>query len=137
MKEKTEEEKEAELDQELDETIARIAAARKRADKKDRVAAAKSDIRKKMSVIASSAIENDEDLMLSKRLWDKVRTKGFENVGDKTDSDDSSSSSEEEKKDNDDKKSEEAEVSEESDGINSEQDRIEAMAEEMDENMVN
>jgi hypothetical protein len=129
--EKTEEEKEAELDQELDETIARIAAARKRADKKDRVAAAKSDIRKKMSVIASSAIENDEDLMLSKRLWEKVRTKGFENVGDKTDSDESSSSIEEEQKD--DKKSEEEEVSEEeSDPINSEQDRIEAMADEMD-----
>merc|ERR1712160_55092 len=113
----------AELDVELDETIARIAAQRKRQEKKDRVAAAKSDIRKKMSVIASSAIENDEDLTLSKRLWEKVRTKGFENVGDKTDSsseDDSDMSDEKVKVESEKSEEEEAADSEESDGVNSE-----------------
>lgn len=50
---------------------------------------AKSDLRKKMSVIASSGVDgNDEDLILSKKLWDKVREKGFDHVGDRSDSDD-------------------------------------------------
>ena len=44
-----------------------------------------------MSVIASSGVDgDDEDLHLSQKLWDKVREKGFDNVGDKTDSDESS-----------------------------------------------
>ena len=48
----------------------------------------KSELRKKMSVIATSTIENDEDLHLSDKLWDEVRRKGFDNVGQKSDDED-------------------------------------------------
>jgi hypothetical protein len=45
-----------------------------------------------MSVIASSGIDgNDEDLYLSQKLWDKLREKGFEGIGEKTDSDEGES----------------------------------------------
>lgn len=46
-----------------------------------------------MSVIASSGVDgNDEDLFLSRKVWDKLQQKGFEGVGDKTDSDESDES---------------------------------------------
>ena len=62
-----------------------------RVEKKERVLKAKSDLRKKMSVIASSGVDgDDEDLHLSQKLWDKVRAKGFDKVGEKSDDDDSS-----------------------------------------------
>ena len=37
----------------------------------------KIEYRKKMSVIATT-IEDDEELTLSKKLWDEIRQKGFE-----------------------------------------------------------
>lgn len=44
-----------------------------------------------MSVIASSGMnENDEELFLSQKLWDKIRSKGFDNIGEKSASDESS-----------------------------------------------
>jgi hypothetical protein len=65
-----------------------------------------------MSVIASSGIDgNDEDLMLSRKIWDKLQEKGFEHVGEKSESDqseesesseESSEHSEEEAEDSDD-----------------------------------
>jgi hypothetical protein len=78
----------AELDKQLESTILRIQKEKKRQEKKERILKAKSDLRKKMSVIASNGADgNDEDLFLSDRLWDKVRKKGFERVDENTDSD--------------------------------------------------
>lgn len=42
-----------------------------------------------MSVIASTSLDNDEDLFLSNKLWDEVRKKGFEGVGEKSDNSES------------------------------------------------
>jgi hypothetical protein len=33
-----------------------------------------------MSVIASNAVENDEDMTLDKKTWDQVRELGIENL---------------------------------------------------------
>lgn len=77
----------------------RMEKEKRRREKKEKVLADKSELRKKMSVIATTVLDNDEDLTLSQKLWDEVRKKGFEGVGDK--SDDESESSEEEKGDSD------------------------------------
>jgi hypothetical protein len=69
----TQEELEAMVDKELDETIKRVEREKKRAIKKERVAAAKQDVRKKMSVIAATSINNDEELMLDSKTWDKLK----------------------------------------------------------------
>ena len=54
------------LDQQLEATLHRIQREKKRVEKKERVLKAKSDLRKKMSVIASSGVDgDDEDLHLS------------------------------------------------------------------------
>ena len=57
-----------------------------------------------MSVIATTMLDNDEDLLMSRRLWDDLQKKGFEGIGEKSDEDDSSSDDEssEEKKHADD-----------------------------------
>ena len=55
---------EAMVDKELDETIKRVEREKKKALKKDKIKEAKQDIRKKMSVIAASSLNNDEDLIL-------------------------------------------------------------------------
>lgn len=73
-KEITQEELEAMVDKELDETIKRVEREKKRALKKQRVEAAKQDVRKKMSVIAATSINNDEDLMLDQKTWDKIKS---------------------------------------------------------------
>ena len=49
---------------ELDETIKRVEREKKKAQKKEKLKDAKQDIRKKMSVIAASSLNNDEDLIL-------------------------------------------------------------------------
>ena len=58
------------LDKELEETIAKIERDKKRQEKKDRVQTAKSDLRTKMSVIATTTIDNDEELYMNKKQWD-------------------------------------------------------------------
>jgi hypothetical protein len=56
----------AELDKQLEATLHRIQREKKRAEKKERVFKAKSDLRKKMSVIASNGVDgDDEELHLS------------------------------------------------------------------------
>ena len=72
-KEMTQEEVEAMVDKQLDETIKRVEREKKRALKKERVLAAKQDVRKKMSVIAATSINNDEELMLDSKTWDKLK----------------------------------------------------------------
>jgi len=47
---------------------------KKRAAKKQRELDAKQDTRKKMSVIASTTLNNDEDMVLDKKTWDKLRS---------------------------------------------------------------
>ena len=71
--EKTQEELEAEVDKELEEAIKRLERDKKRQIKKDRERDAKHDLRKKMSVIAATSINNDDDLMLDKKTWDKLK----------------------------------------------------------------
>ena len=68
----------------------RMEKEKKRAAKKEKILADKSELRKKMSVIATTTLDNDEDLLMSRKLWDDVRRKGFEGVGDKSDNEDSS-----------------------------------------------
>jgi hypothetical protein len=54
---------------------------KKRAAKKERELKQKSDLRQKMSVIATSTgIDNDEELHLPQRLWDEIRESGLEKL---------------------------------------------------------
>ena len=64
------EDEDAKIDRELEETMKRIAKDKKRQAKKEKVLADKSDLRKKMSVIATTTLDNDEDLTMSRKLWD-------------------------------------------------------------------
>lgn len=82
----------AKIDAELEKTMQRIEKEKKRLAKKERTAALKSDLRKKMSVIATTTLDNDEDLQMSKGLWDKLHEKGFEGIGEESSKDGSSDS---------------------------------------------
>jgi AdoMet-dependent rRNA methyltransferase SPB1 len=114
------EDPDAELDRQLEATLLRIEKEKKRQAKKERI------LKAKMSVIASSGIDgNDEDLMLSRKIWDKLQEKGFEHVGDKTDSD---SEEEEESEES----SSDAEAEDSDDSVDSKQERVNKMAEEME-----
>ena len=119
---------EEELDRELDEAVKRIEKEKKRAAKKERESKNKSDLRHKMSVIATTTgIDNDEELNMSSRIWDEVRKQGFEAFN-ADDSDDEESSSE---------SSADKIVSDEI-GDESEDDKlahINSMADEMEENI--
>ena len=76
----TPEELEKMVDRELEASIKRVEREKKKHDKKEREQAAKQETRKKMSVIASTALDNDEDLALDKRTWEKVREIGLDNM---------------------------------------------------------
>ncbi len=119
---------EEELDRELDEAVKRIEKEKKRAAKKERESKNKSDLRHKMSVIATTTgIDNDEELNMSSRLWDEVRKQGFEAFN-ADNSDDEESSSE----------SSEDELASDESGDESEDDKlahINSMADEMEENI--
>jgi len=84
------EDEDAKIDRELEETMKRIAADKRRAAKKDKVLADKSELRKKMSVIATTTLDNDEDLLMPRKIWDELQKKGFEGVGEKSDESDDS-----------------------------------------------
>lgn len=66
------------IDRELEETMKRMEREKKKQAKKEKVLADKSELRKKMSVIATTMLDNDEDLTMSRKLWDDIRKKGFE-----------------------------------------------------------
>ena len=70
---KTEEQLEAGVDRELDKVLAKVEAKKKRDLKKKKEEDAKQDYRNKMSVIAATAIDNDEDLRLDKRTWETLK----------------------------------------------------------------
>ena len=66
-------EKEDEVDKELEETIKRVEKERKRAEKKERERKQKSDMRLKMSVIANTDIHNGNDeLLFDKRTLERL-----------------------------------------------------------------
>ncbi len=88
----------------------RIAKDKKRVAKKEKILKDKSELRKKMSVIATSTLDNDEDLHLSDKLWDAVRRKGFDKVGEKSDD-------EEEESDSDDGKDGDSDSDESATGV--------------------
>lgn len=60
--EEAEVDEDAKIDAELEKTMLRIEKEKKRLAKKERINAQKSDLRKKMSVIATTTLDNDEDL---------------------------------------------------------------------------
>ena len=84
------EDEDEKIDRELEETMKRMEREKKRQAKKEKVQHDKSELRKKMSVIATTVLDNDEDLTLSRKLWDEVAKKGFDGVGEKSDDDDDS-----------------------------------------------
>lgn len=51
----------------------RLEKEKKKQAKKDKVLADKAELRKKMSVIASASLDNDEDLHLSKKGWQQMK----------------------------------------------------------------
>lgn len=124
----TEEEEQAELDKELDKQLAHLERSKKRQAKKDHEENKKSELRKKMSVIASSAIENDEDLVINANTR-RTMEKMVQNESDRESSEedafekDESSSAEEESE----SEEEEKEGSDE-ESIDSEVERINEMA---------
>lgn len=74
QKELTEEELEAKIDKELEDAIKKVEKDKKRMEKKDRVKKGKSELRQKMSVIASSNIHNENDeVMIDKRTFEKLQ----------------------------------------------------------------
>ena len=91
--EKTQDDLQAEVDRELQETIDRVEKMKKRQQKKERERDLKQDIRKKMSVIAATSINNDDELMLDAKTWDKLKQIDVEEV-DKYLSEESSSEEE-------------------------------------------
>lgn len=94
-------------------------------------------MRKKMSVIATTTLDNDEDLLMSRKLWDDVRKKGFENAGEKSDDSDSDEeSNEEDKRQNSDFSDEEEDAESNSeDEIDEKEARVMAMADQMESHL--
>ena len=68
------------MDKELADTMAKFEKMKKRTAKKLREAEAKQDIRKKMSVIAASTINNDEEMILDKATWAKLKSIDIEDA---------------------------------------------------------
>lgn len=127
------EDEDAKIDRELEETMKRMERDKKRQAKKEKIASDKTELRKKMSVIATTTLDNDEDLMMSRKLWDDVRNKGFDGVGEK--SDESSDSDEEEQKGEEDMSDQEENEESSDDEIDEKEQAIAAMADQMEDNI--
>ena len=126
------------IDRELEETMKRMAKDKKRREKKEKVLADKSELRKKMSVIATTTLDNDEDLALSSKLWDSVRQKGFDGVGDKSDDETSEEDGKSEREASDFSSDEEEEDAVNSDeSIDEKEARVTAMADQMEDVLKN
>lgn len=67
------EEIEAQVDKELEQTLQRVEREKKRQLKKERLRDSKQDMRTKMSVIAATSINADEELQLDRKTWDKLK----------------------------------------------------------------
>lgn len=53
---------------------------KKRLAKKEREMANKQEFRKKMSVIAATTLDNDEDLVMDRKTWEKLKTIDLEDL---------------------------------------------------------
>jgi hypothetical protein len=72
---------EAENDKELEDTIKRVEKERKKQAKKDRLKKVKNELRAKMSVIASTDINNDNDeVLFDKRTLEKLQKMDIEEL---------------------------------------------------------
>ena len=68
-------------DKELEETIKRVEKERKKQDKKDKEKKQKSDLRQKMSVIASTDLHNqNDDVLFDKRTFERLQGLDIENL---------------------------------------------------------
>lgn len=120
---------EQQIQKELDEALVRLEKDKKRQAKKDRELKAKTDLRQKMSVIATSTgIDNDEELNLNSRLWSELQEKGFEKFEEEGE-DEMSESSELQEEES------EEESGDDSDGLDDKQKATERMAQEMEDNI--
>jgi len=81
-----------------------------------------------MSVIASNSLDNDEDLQMSNRIWEELREKGFDGIGEKSEGEESSS---EESDDESDAEEAEGEVSD-AESVDSKVARVNEMADEFE-----
>ena len=130
----TEAEEEAELDKELDKQLAHLDREKKRQAKKDHEEQKKSDLRKKMSVIASSAIENDEDLVI-KGDTRRMMVKMLNDESDKESSVDEDAFEKDESSSAAESESEEEKEEEDEESMDSEAERINEMADQYEENL--
>lgn len=64
----------------MEESIKRFEREKKKHAKKKTEAEKKNDTRKKMAVITGAALDNDEDLMLDEKTWEKVRDIGIDEL---------------------------------------------------------
>ena len=127
------ESEEAKLDRELEETITRIEKDKKRQGKKDREQAVKADLRTKMSVIATTTIDNDEELYLNANQWDLMRKK-VDNVEKDSDDDELDSIEEEDSDDENDSENEgAAEKDSDEESVDSGAAQVNEMADEFEE----
>ena len=77
----TDEALEAQTDKELEETIKRVERDRKRQEKKERARKVKSELRAKMSVIASTDIYNqNDDVLFDRRTLEKLQKVDIEEL---------------------------------------------------------
>ena len=75
------EELDAENDKELEATIQRVEKDRKKQEKKERAKKVKSDLRAKMSVIASTDINNTNDeVLFDRKTFDKLQSMDIEEL---------------------------------------------------------
>ena len=122
------EDEDAKIDRELEETMKRMEKEKKRAAKKEKIAADKSELRKKMSVIATTTLNNDEDLMMPRKLWDKLHQKGFEAIEENSEDDDDADGQSDESDDSDQDSDEDA-----SENSNADEDESNSDSDSMDE----
>lgn len=85
-----------------------------------------------MSVIASSGLENDEDMHLPQKLWDDLHTKGFDGIGEKSDDDETSEESEESNDEDDGEEGEEDLEDSDASSVDSKVARTERMAQDFE-----
>lgn len=72
---------EAEEDKELEETIKRVEKDRKKQDKKERARKVKTDLRAKMSVIASTDIYNtNDDVLFDRKTLERLKKVDIEEL---------------------------------------------------------
>ena len=125
------------LDKELEETIKKIERDKKRQTKKDRVQTAKSDLRTKMSVIATTTVDNDEELYMPQKMWETFRKKVDDKPDEKSGSEEENESdgSEESQLESDSDENEHKGVKEDSDAesVDSGIDNVNQMADEFEE----